>query len=118
MDKITQEVTLISKKKIENIADLDANEYFAKDQLENLIKERRCIYNKVKRCRNPVSKAQLQQDISTLSKEIKELRKEVTLYEGIRKRSLSMKDKMKMIAEDERKERVENEHGRNIRSNR
>lgn len=117
MDKITQEVTLISKKKIDNIADLDANEYFAKSRLDNLIKERRCIYNKVKRCRKPELKEQLQQDISSLSNEIKELRKEVVLYEGIRQRSLTMKNKMKMI-EQERKENNEHEHGRNIRSNR
>lgn len=118
MDKITQEVTLISKKKIENITDLDAHEYFAKDRLENLIKERRCIYNKIKRCRKPGLKAQLQQDISSLSSEIKELRKEVVLYEGIRKRSCTMKNKMKIVEEEQRKERERNEYGRNIRSNR
>lgn len=117
MDKITQEVTLISKKKINTLTDLDANEYFAKDRLENLIKERRCIYNKIKRCRKPELKEQLQQDISTLSNEIKELRREVVLYEGIRQRSVSMKNKMKMI-EQERKEHEQHEHGRNIRSNR
>lgn len=117
IDKITQEVTLISKKKIENITDLDANEYFAKDRLDNLIKERRCIYNKIKRCRKPELKEQLQQDISSLSSEIKELRKEVVLYEAIRQRSLTMKNKLKMI-EQERKEHEEHEYGRNIRSNR
>ena len=113
MDKITKEVTLISKKKINTLTDLDANEYFSKDRLENLIKERRCIYNKIKRCRKPELKEQLQQDISTLSSEIKELRKEVVLYEGIRQRSVSMKNKIKMI-EQERKEHEEHEHGRNI----
>ena len=113
MDKITQEVTLISKKKIDNIADLDDNEYFAKSRLDNLIKERRCIYNKVKRCRKPELKEQLQQDIYSLSNEIKEIRKEVVSYEG----SLTMKNKRKMI-EQERKENNEHEHGRNIRSNR
>ena len=113
MDKISKEVTLISKKKINTLTDLDANEYFSKDRLENLIKERRCIYNKIKRCRKPELKEQLQQDISTLSSEIKELRKEVVLYEGIRERSVSMKNKIKMI-EQERKEHEEHEHGRNI----
>lgn len=118
MDKITQEVTLLSKKKIDNIVDLDSHEYFTKDRLDKLIKERRCIYNKVKRCRKPELKAQYQQDISTLSNEVKELRKEVMLYEGIRQRSLTMKNKMKMIVENERKEREQNERRRNIRSNR
>ena len=53
LDHITQEVTLISKKNITNLSELEANQYFASDKLENLLKERRCIYNKIRRCKNP-----------------------------------------------------------------
>lgn len=75
----------------------------SKNRLESLIKERRCIYNKIRRCRNPDTKEKLQRDVDSLSNEIKKLRKEVKLYEDIKVRSLSMKNKLKTINE-ERKE--------------
>lgn len=43
----------------------------------------------------------LQQDIETLSIEIKELRKEVRLYDSIRERSLVMKEKLSTIHKEE-----------------
>lgn len=86
--------------------------------MDSLVRERRCVYNKIRRCRNPDTKEKLQRDVSTLSEEIKELRKEVKLYENIKVRSLSMKDKLSKINE-ERKEREQDEYRRrNSRSGR
>lgn len=118
MDKITQETTLLCKKRIETIDDLDKAESSVKDKLDSLIRERRCVYNKIRRCRNPDTKEKLQKDVATLSEEIKGLRKEVKLYEDIKVRSISMKDKLSKINE-ERKEREQDERRRrNSRSNR
>ena len=118
IDKITEKVTLLGKKKINNITELETCEYFVKERLNELIKQRRCIYNKIRRCRNTETKEMLQQDVATLSKEIKQLRKEVVLYEGIKERSVSMKSKLQQI-DPEEKERDQNERRwRNSRSGR
>lgn len=119
MDSITQETTLLGKKKINTLDDLDKHEAIAQGRLDALTKERRCVYNKIRRCRNPDSKAKLQQDVAVLSAEIKTLRKEVVLYESIRHRSVTMKQNLAVVKEQERKEREENERRRrNSRSGR
>lgn len=120
MDKITEETTLLCKKRIETINDLDNEESKVKDKLDSLIKERRCIYNKIRRCKNPDTKEKLQKDVAILSNEIKSLRREVKLYEDIRIRSISMKDKLSQVRKDERrKEREQDEcRRRNSRSGR
>ena len=93
-----------TKQKIDTIDQLDYKENMAKYQLDSYIKERRCIYNKIRRCRNPATKQLYQKDVASLSADIKELRKEVMLYEGIRKRSVTMKEKLHQIYEQERQE--------------
>ncbi len=119
MDRITEETTLLCKKKINTLDDLDCHEHSVQDRLESLIKERRCVYNKIRRCRNLDSKDKLQQDVAVLSAEIKLLRKEVVLYESIRHRSVAMKQNLQVVKEQERKEREENERRRrNSRSGR
>ena len=55
----------------------------------------------MKRCRNLETKEKLQIDISTLSNEIKELRKEVRLYEEIKERSIKMEDKLEQVKQQE-----------------
>lgn len=99
MDQITKEATLLCKKRIETIDDLKKEESIVKNRLELLIRERRCVYNKIRRCKNPDTKEKLQRDVNSLSKEIKELRKEVRLYEGIENRSLKMKEIIKAMNE-------------------
>lgn len=119
MDRITEETTLLCKKKINTLDDLDYHEQSVQGRLDSLIKERRCVYNKIRRCRNPDSKEKLQQDVSVLSAEIKSLRKEVVLYESIRHRSVTMKQNLQVVKEQERKEREDNERRRrNSRSGR
>lgn len=118
MDKITEETTLLCKKRIETIDDLNNAETVVKEKLDSHIRERRCIYNKIRRCKNPDTKEKLQKDIADLSEEIKKLRKEVKLYEDIKVRSLSMKDKLTKINK-ERKECEQDEcRRRNSRSGR
>lgn len=116
IDKITREVTLISKKNINTLAELESHQYFASDKLENLLKERRCIYNKIKRCKSSEKKELLQQDVETLSSQIKDLRKEVVLYEGIKVRSVSIKQKLQQIKEEQEQEKSnENRKSKGVR---
>lgn len=118
MDKITKETTLICKKKINTIEDLDHYENSINQKLDNLIKERRCFYNKVRRCKNSDTKKKLQADIGTLSAEIKELRKEVVLCSDIRKRSLLIAEKLKKVNEMEKGKDGEKENERRRRNSR
>ena len=67
-----------------------------------------CLYNKVKRCHDIETKDNLQQQIDSLTNQIKSLRKEVVLYERIKKRSKIMEDKMKQINEPENEKEKEN----------
>lgn len=101
MDKITKEVSLLGKEKINTLEELNQKEDEVKERIDKLVKERRCLYNKVKRSRNLETKEKLQIDISTLSNEIKELRKEVRLYEGIKERSVKMKAKLEQVKQHE-----------------
>lgn len=115
MDRIAQEVSLLGKKKINTLEELNQKEDEVKSRIDKLVKERRCVYNKVRRCRKLETKEKLQLDIATLSSEIKELRKEVRLYEGIRERSMKMKDKLHQVREHEQskdKSKEKNQKGK------
>lgn len=112
MDQITQETTLLCKNKIDTLDELDQKVVKVQTRLDGLVKERRCVYNKIRRCRNPDSKEKLQQDVAYLSAQIKSLRKEVVLYESIKHRSLTMKQKLEIVKEQERKERDSDERRR------
>lgn len=118
MDQITAECTLLCKKKINTLDDLNDYQNKTQQRLDSLLKQRRCFYNKIKRCRNNDTKRILEKDISILSTEITELRKEVRLYEGIRIRSTKMKENLSIVIESKRKEREESDKWRNSRSNR
>ena len=48
-----------------------------------------------------------QQDIAELTQEIKTLRNEVKLYESIKERSVLMKQKLKLVNEDEKRKEKE-----------
>ena len=92
LKKITQEVTLLGKKNINTLEELEY--LLSKNEKEKdlLIKERKCKYNKIRRCKNEEKKILLKQDISILSARIKELSKEIQLYESIKKRSTEFKE--------------------------
>ena len=101
LDKITQEVTLLGKKKINTLEELESHLLEAEASKEILIKERRCIYNKIRRCTDEDRKILLKHEIETLSSQIKEKSKEVMLYESIKERSIQMADKLKQVKDEE-----------------
>lgn len=118
IDRISKEATILVKNKINTIEELEVKQDELNEKLNNLLKERRCYYNKVSRCKNPETKKLLEQDVAALSNEIKQIRKEVRLYDDIKKRSTIMKDKLVKVKEDEqRKESKQHGIRRNRRSN-
>ena len=94
-------MTLLCKKKITNTEELDSAESFAYARLDSLIKQRKCVYNKIRRCKNSETKEKLQRDVESFSQEIKTLRKEAKLYEGIRNRTAVIKDKLNAVRLEE-----------------
>lgn len=117
LDQITEEVTFMGKKQINTYEDFFMQEKQTQTSKNNIEKQRRCLYNKVKRCHDIETKDNLQQQIDSLTNQIKSLRKEVVLYERIKKRSKIMEDKMKQIKESEKEENQNDNRWRNRRSN-
>lgn len=59
------------------------------------------------RTKDPMLCSLHQQDIAELTHEIKTLRNEVKLYESIKERSVLMKQKLKLVNEDEKRKEKE-----------
>lgn len=112
MDKITQEVTALCKNKIDTLEDLESRISKLQSKKEELIKERKSYYGKINRCKSKKDEARkemLQKDANVITEEIKAITKEVRIYEGIKDRSISMKDKLNIVIQDERKGREQDE---------
>ena len=85
-----EEVTFLAMKNINTMEELEFNPEETNTQKHLLENKRKYVYGKIKRCRNADSKALLQQDVETMTAQIKKLRKEVLLYERIKKRSFKV----------------------------
>ena len=97
MDKITNENTFVGKHNLETIEDVHAFKVSLNKEIESWMNQRRSIYNKIKRTRDPNLKKQLEMDRDTLTSKIAHGKKEIKICEDIQ-------DKLKMVnaLEDER----------------
>ncbi|MFR2767495.1 MAG: hypothetical protein ACLTAI_03730 [Thomasclavelia sp.] len=93
--------------------ELESNLEETNTQKRSLENERKCVYGKIKRCRNAESKTLLQQDVETMTEQIKSLRKEVVLYERIKDRSLKMKSIIKSVNDNQKDTKINKEY-RNV----
>ena len=113
LDQITEEVTFLFKKNINTLEELETSLEETNTLKHLLEKERKCVYGKIKRCRNAESKTLLQQDVETMTEQIKSLRKEVVLYERIKDRSLKMKSIIKSVNDNQKDTKINKEY-RNV----
>lgn len=97
LDQITEEITFLAKKNINTIEELESSLGIATERKSYLENERKSTYGKIKRCRNPDSKSLMEIDIKDMTNELKALRKEVVLYERIKKRSLKMRETIQLV---------------------
>ena len=104
MDKITNENTFVGKHNLETIEDVLAFKVSLNKEIESWMNQRRSIYNKIKRTRDPNLKKQLEMDRDTLTSKIAHGNKEIKICEDIEKRGPDIQDKLKMVnaLEDER----------------
>lgn len=97
MEKITDENTFVGKHNLESIEDVLAFKLNLNNQIENWMNQRRSIYNKIKRTRDPELKKQLEQDRDTLTSKIAYGKKEIRICEDIEKRVPDIEEKLKMV---------------------
>ena len=97
MEKITDENTFVGKHNLESIEDVLAFKLNLNNQIENWMNQRRSIYNKIKRTRDPELKKQLEQDRDTLTSKIAHGKKEIRICEDIEKRVPDIEEKLKMV---------------------
>ena len=117
MDKITNENTFVGKHNLETIEDVLAFKLSLNKEIESWMNQRRSIYNKIKRTRNPNRKKQLEMDRDTLTSKIAHGKKEIKICEDIEKRVPDMEEKLKQIQEleDERnQQQIEYERSFNL----
>ena len=99
MDKITNENTFVGKNNLETIEDVLAFKVSLNKEIESWMNQRRSIYNKIKRTRDPNLKKQLEMDRDTLTSKIAHGKKEIKICEDIEKRVPNMEEKLKQIQE-------------------
>lgn len=99
MDKITNENTFVGKHNLETIEDVLAFKVSLNKEIESWMNQRRSIYNKIKRTRDPNLKKHLEMDRDTLTSKIAHGKKEIKICEDIEKRVPDIQDKLKLVNE-------------------
>lgn len=97
MDKITQENTFLGKHNLETLEDVLAFKLSAEEDVKNWLAERRIIYNKIHRVRDPELKKQYEEDRDSFTEKIAFRKKEVRLCKDIENRVPDIEEKLKRI---------------------
>lgn len=125
MDDISKEARLLSRNHIDTAEELFSYRSSCEDRLKALTDERNVLFRKRRTVAvksDDTSRAEVQEQIDSLTSEIKKLRQEVWLCEDIRVRSGVMKDKIKTVREDEKEKEAKRDEqlrrcGRTNRAN-
>ena len=103
-ERFSQEVRLLSRYKIDTVEQLEGRRGKVEEKLDNLISQRAALYRQFRTVRvqsEPERKDRVKQEISTLTGQIKKLRKEVALCEDIARRSERMRENLRVQEEKE-----------------
>lgn len=98
-ERFSQEVRLLSRYKIDTVEQLEGRRGKVEEKLDNLISQRAALYRQFRTVRvqsDPERKDRVKQEISTLTGQIKKLRKEVALCEDIAQRSKKMRESLEL----------------------
>ena len=117
--ELTDEARLLSRHRIDTLEQLNAYRSDVESQLAGLTEQRKSLYRKLRTkavLADPAQQEHIRAEISKLSVQIKELRREVKLCGDIALRSTSIKDKIQAAREEvsgkDEKARQEPEQGR------
>ena len=103
-ERFSQEVRLLSQYKIDTAEQLEAHQGKVQSALGEGISQRAALYRQIRTVAvqsDPERKDRVKQEISTLTGQIKNLRKEVALCEDIAQRSEKMRENLRVQEEKE-----------------
>lgn len=98
-ERFSQEVRLLSRYKIDTVEQLEAHQGKVVEQLENLLSQRTLLYRQFRTVgvqSNPKRKDWVKQEISTLTGQIKKLRREAAMCQDIAQRSKKMRESLEL----------------------
>lgn len=107
MDKLIREVALLGDNKIDTLEQLCDHRNRFSTLADSLSRQRRGIYNRIRRCGNGQEKEALKKQIAALTPQIKQAKREVKLCNDIIARSTAIKGKLAKVREEEHMERKE-----------
>lgn len=107
MDEISDQTILMFKYDIKTKHDLEKFQSNIETKLNKKLEQRQKLYNKIRRCKDTELKSKLQTETKSYSKEIKGLRKQMKLCNGIEERSKQMEQTISNIQEERDKNRYE-----------
>ena len=108
--ELTDEARLLSRHRIDTLEQLNAYRSDVESQLAGLTEQRKSLYRKLRTkavLADPAQQEHIRAEISKLSVQIKELRREVKLCGDIALRSVSIKDKMRAAREEQQAGKTE-----------
>ena len=103
--ELSDEVRLLAKHHIDTAEQLSAFQSGVESQIQEAVSSRKALYRKLRTkpvMQDEEKQAEIKAEISALSGQLKELRREVRLCEDIAVRSQKMRDKMKAAREEEK----------------
>lgn len=102
-EQFSQEVRLLSRHKIDTVEQLEAHQGKVKAVLDERIFQRAALYRQFRTVAvqsDPERKDRVKQEISTLTGQIKKLRKEIALCQDIAHRSGKMREQLQAVQND------------------
>ena len=110
--ELSDEVRLLAKHHIDTTEQLSAFQSGVENRIQEVVSSRKVLYRKLRTkpvMQDEEKQAEIKAEISALSGQLKELRREVKLCEDIAVRSRVIQDKMKAAREEEKSQGKERE---------
>lgn len=106
IDKISMETRLLARENISTIEQLFSYKNSIEKEIDSLVGIRESLRRNVRKNVDETKISKIKDEISDSTRKIRELRKEITLCDGIAERSKVIDDRLKQIQKDEEKERM------------
>lgn len=106
IDKISMETRLLARENISTIEQLFSYKESVEKEIDSLVDVRESLRRNVRKNSDETEISKIKDKISDSTRKIRELRKEITLCDGIAERSKVIDDRLKQIQKDEEKERM------------
>lgn len=106
IDKISMETRLLARENISTIEQLFSYKNSIEKEIDSLVDIRESLRRNVRKNGDETEISKIKDKISDSTRKIRELRKEITLCDGIAERSKVIDDRLMQIQKDEEKERM------------